>query len=104
MKDKTKTLLTAEIQVKPSNPAYKELDNELFLSKNVYNASLYVEKQLFFAKQKCTNLEEKAKMKGFISDFDLITEFRHTNNRDYRALPSAVAVQTCMQAYNNNES
>ena len=101
MKDKTKTLLTAEIQVKPSNPAYKELDNELFLSKNVYNASLYVEKQLFFAKQKCTNPEEKAKMKGFISDFDLITEFRHTNNRDYRALPSAVAAQTCIQAYNN---
>ena len=101
MKDTTKTLLTAEIQVKPSNPAYKELDNELFLSKNVYNTSLYVEKQLFFAKQKCTNPEEKAKMKGFISDFDLITEFRHTNNRDYRALPSAVAAQICIQAYNN---
>ena len=101
MKDKTKTLLTAEMQIKPSNPAYKELDNELFLSKNLYNTFLYTERQLYFAKQKCTDPEEKAKMKGFISDFDLITEFRHTNNRDYRALPSAVAAQTCMQAYNN---
>ena len=51
MKDKTRTLLTGEIQVTPFNESYNEIDQMLFLSKNLYNACLYIEKQLFLRKE-----------------------------------------------------
>ena len=104
MKDKTRTLLTGEIQVKPSNPAYKELDNKMFLSKNLYNACLYVERQLFFKKRDCKDPVQKSKLQGFISNFTLSKQLQDSNNRDYRALPAAVSQQVCKQVYLNYKS
>ena len=43
MKDKRRTLLSAEIQVTPFDESYNEIDQMLFLSKNLYNACLYIE-------------------------------------------------------------
>ena len=42
MKDKTKTLLTGEIQVTPFDPIFAELDHMMFSSKNLYNVCLYM--------------------------------------------------------------
>lgn len=101
MKDKTKTLLTGEIQVKTSNPAYKELDNKMFLSKNLYNACLYVERQLFFKKRDCKDTVQKSKLVSFISNFTLSKQLQDEDNHDYRALPVAVSQQVCKQVYSN---
>ena len=65
MKDKTRTLLTGEIQVTPFDQSYNEIDRMMFLSKNLYNACLYVERQLFFQKRD----SKDSNLKGFISNF-----------------------------------
>ena len=101
MKDKTRTLLSAEIQVTPFNPVYDELDHMLFLSKNLYNACLYIERQLFFKKRDCKDPIQKSKLVSFISNFTLLNNFQDSNNPDYRALPSAVSQQVCKQVYLN---
>lgn len=95
MKDKTKTLLTGEIQVTPFDSSYNELDRMLFLSKNLYNACLYEERQMFFQKRNSND----SNLKGFISNFELSKQLQDTNNPDYRALPSAVSQQVCKQVY-----
>ena len=101
MKDKTKTLLAGEIQITPFDPIFTELDHMMFLSKNLYNVCLYVERQLFFDKRDCKDLVLKSKMKGFISNFDLSKKLQDENNPDYRALPAAVSQQVCKQVYLN---
>ena len=101
MKDKTRILLSAEIQVTPSNPVYDELDHKLFLSKNLYNACLYIERQLFFKKRDCKDPIEKSKLVSFISNFTLSKQLQDSNNPDYRALPAAVSQQVCKQVYLN---
>lgn len=67
MKDKTKTLLTGEIQVTPFDSSYNELDRMLFLSKNLYNACLYIERQIFFQKRD----SKDSRLKGFLTNFEL---------------------------------
>ena len=62
MKDKTRTLLTGEIQVTPFDESYNEIDHKLFLSKNLYNACLYIERQLFFKKRDCKDPIQKSKL------------------------------------------
>ena len=104
MKDKTKTLLAAEIQVTPFNPVYDELDRMMFLSKNLYNACLYTERQLFFQKRDCKDPELKSKLKGFIGNFALSKQLQDEDNPDYRALPAAVSQQVCKQVCLNYSS
>lgn len=104
MKDKTKTLLSAEIQVTPFDQSYNEIDQMMFLSKNLYNACLYVERQIFFQKRDCKDPELKSKLKGFISNFGLSKQLQDANNPDYRALPAAVSQQVCKQVYSNYKS
>ena len=98
MKDKTKTLLTGEIQVTPFDPIFIELDHMMFLSKNLYNVCIYTQRQLFFDKRDCKDPVLKSKMKGFISNFELSKKLQDENNPDYRALPAAVSQQVCKQA------
>ena len=43
---------TLTIQVKPSNPNYKFLDDLTFKAKNLYNQALYTERQIYFQYQK----------------------------------------------------
>ena len=98
MKDKTKTLLTGEIQVTPFDPIFIELDHMMFLSKNLYNVCIYTQRQFFFDKRDCKDPVLKSKMKGFISNFELSKKLQDENNPDYRALPAAVSQQVCKQA------
>ena len=100
MKDKTRTLLTGEIQVTPFDQSYNEIDRMMFLSKNLYNACLYIERQLFFQKRDSKN----PNLKGFISNFELSKQLQDANNPDYRALPSAVSQQVCKQVYSDYRS
>ena len=104
MKDKTRTLLTGEIQVTPFDQSYNEIDQMLFLSKNLYNTCLYIERQIFFQKRDCTDPVLKSKLKGFIDNFMLSKQLQDENNPDYRALPSAVSQQICKQVYSNYKS
>ena len=104
MKDKTKTLLSAEIQVTPFNPVYDELDHMMFLSKNLYNACLYTERQLFFKKRDCKDPVQKSKLVSFMSNFTLSKQLQDSDNPDYRALPVAVSQQVCKQVYLNYKS
>ena len=95
MKDKTKTLLTGEIQVTPFDSSYNELDKMMFLSKNLYNTCLYIERQKFFEKRD----SKDSNLKGFIGNFELSKQLQDANNPDYRALPVAVSQQVCKQVY-----
>ena len=104
MKDKTKTLLTGEIQVTPFDPIFAELDHMMFSSKNLYNVCLYIERQLFFQKRDCEDPVLKSKLKGFISNFELSKQLQDEDNPDYRALPAAVSQQVCKQVYLNYSS
>lgn len=100
MKDKTKTLLIGEIQVTPFDSSYNELDKMMFLSKNLYNTCLYIERQIFFQKRDSNN----SNLKGFIGNFELSKQLQDANNPDYRALPVAVSQQVCKQVYLNYKS
>lgn len=93
MKDKTKSLYTRKIQIKKTDQAYKELDQMMFLSKNLYNTCRYIERQTFFAKRNCQDLEQKKGMKSFLNNFELSKQFQDENQVDHRALPSAVSQQ-----------
>ena len=104
MKDKTQTLLTGEIQVTPFDPIFTELDQMMFLSKNLYNTCLYIERQIFFQKRDCKDPVLKSKLKGFIDNFMLSKQLQDQNNPDYRALPVAVSQQVCKQVYLNYKS
>lgn len=95
MKDKTKTLLTGEIQVTPFDSSYNELDRMMFLSKNLFNACLYIERQKFFEKRD----SKDSSLKGFLTNFELSKKLQDEDNPDYRALPSAVSQQVCKQVY-----
>lgn len=68
--------------VKPSHKWYNEIDNLSYLSKNLYNSTLYFERQSYF------------ETKRFLGYFDINREFTHSNQVDYRALPAKVSKQT----------
>ena len=89
---------------KPSAPDYAELDKVCFLSKNLYNATLYSARQGFFNNGQ------------FRRYYDINKEFTETNQPDYRALPAKVSKLTqqlvdkaitsyfgLLRAYNNGE-
>lgn len=61
---------------------YKELDKLTFLSKNLYNSTLYAVRQYYF------------KHGEYLSYNDVNRIFTHTDQPDYRALPAKVAKHT----------
>ena len=84
--------LTEIIQVNKGTELYKELDRYCFLSKNLYNSTLYYIRQHFFATKKYKN------------NYSLINEFTQNNQVDYRALPTKVSQQTMMVVDKNFKS
>lgn len=70
--------------IKKSNKLYEELDNLCFLSKNLYNATLYSVRQHFFETGNYLNYNAVNK------------EFTHNNQVDYRLLPAKVSKMTQM--------
>jgi putative transposase len=73
--------LTEIHQFSSTHPFFKGLDELCFLSKNLYNAGLYVARQSFFEKN----------YKGY---YNIQKEFQDNNQPDYYALPAKVSQQT----------
>ena len=69
--------------IKKSHPFYNECDNLTFLAKNLYNSTLYYQRDSFFNKD-------------FKNYYDVNRVFTHGNQKDYRALPSKVSKQVQM--------
>ena len=69
--------------VKKSHLFYDECDNLTFLAKNLYNSTLYYQRDSFFKKD-------------FKNYYDVNRVFTHNNQKDYRALPSKVSKQVQM--------
>ena len=78
--------------IKKSNSLYSELDNLCFLSKNIYNSSLYAIRQYYFEKKK------------YISLVSLNNNFVRDKQVDYYALPCKVSQQTIKMVDNNMKS
>lgn len=70
--------IVQKIFVNPSHACYKALDYYAFLSKNLYNSTLYRHRQ---------DYQEGKKIKWNA----LVNEFREINQPDFRALPSNMA-------------
>ena len=86
------TLLVEKQIIKPSNPLYKELDNLCFLSKNLYNVTLYTIRQHYFDTNK------------YKSYFSIVNDFTKENQLDFRALPAKVARYTLQLVDQNMKS
>jgi len=71
--------------VRKTSKEWKVIDNIAFLSKNLYNAAMYVFRQSFINDNKIP------------SAYDLIQSFSMTNQVDYRALPAQTAQQIIIQ-------
>lgn len=69
--------------VKPSSPLFSECDNLSFLAKNLYNSTLYYQRQSLFESD-------------FQNYYAVNREFTHTNQPDYKALPAKVSKQVQM--------
>ena len=69
--------------IKKSHPFYNECDHLTFLSKNLYNSTLYYQQDSFFNKD-------------FKNYYDINRIFTHGNHKDYRALPTKVSKQVQM--------
>lgn len=69
--------------IKKSHMFYDECDNLTFLAKNLYNSTLYYQRDSFFNKD-------------FKNYYDVNRVFTHSNRKDYRALPSKVSKQVQM--------
>ena len=69
--------------IKSTHPFYDECDQLTFLAKNLYNATLYYQRDSFFKKD-------------FKNYYDVNRFFVHSNQKDYRALPTRVSKQVQM--------
>ena len=78
--------------IKPSHQYYDELDHLCWLSKNLYNSTLYSIRQYYFANKQFLNYQAVNKI------------FVDSNNPDYRALPAKVAKHTQMLVDRNFNS
>lgn len=65
---KKEKYLTRTIWIRRSNKAFKQIDDISFKSKNIYNAVLYEQKQIFFRNR---NLEGGEKREKFISKTEM---------------------------------
>ena len=75
------TLTETLLVVNKGSPYYNILDELCFLSKNLYNASLYEIRKHYKDNKK------------FLTAFSLMKIFVSSNNVDYRALPYAQTAQ-----------
>ena len=91
MTDNSMLLVEKQI-IRPSNPLYKELDNLCFLSKNLYNITLYTVRQHYFNTGK------------YLTDFTIIKDFTKENQLDFRALPAKVSRYTVQLVDQNMKS
>ena len=85
-------LLVEKHIIKPKHKNYNELDNLCFLSKNLYNSTLYNVRQHYFENKKLLKYQIINKM------------YVDTNNPDYRALPAKVSKCTQMLVERNFKS
>lgn len=77
--------------VKPNGTLFSECDNLSFLAKNLYNSTLYYQRQSLFDSD-------------FQNYYAVNREFTHTNQPDYRALPAKVSKQVQMLVDKNFKS
>ena len=91
MTDDTMLLVEKQI-IRPSNPLYNELDKLCFLSKNLYNVTLYTVRQHYF------------KTKKYLSNFTIAKDFAKEDQPDYRALPAKVSKYTLQLVDQNMKS
>ena len=84
--------ITEIIQITRQNKLYNELDRFCFLSKNLYNSSLYAIRQYFFNTKKYKNYNSLNK------------DFIQTHQIDYYALPTKVSQQTMKMVDQNFKS
>lgn len=84
--------LTESIQITKENKLYNELDRFCFLSKNLYNSSLYAIRQHFFNTKKYKNYNSLNK------------DFIQSHQIDYYALPTKVSQQTMKMVDQNFKS
>jgi len=82
MKEKEIMVLVEKHNIKKLDKDFKELDNLCFLSKNLYNATMYEVRQHYFKTKKYLSYNEVNKM------------FTEQNQSDYRALPAKVSKHT----------
>jgi putative transposase len=86
-KRKAETItLTEKHLFRKDDPAFRELDDLTFRSKNLYNSTLYAMRQYFF-EHRCFPGYRKVN-----------ADFTHENQPDYRALPAKVAKHVQMMA------
>ena len=85
-------LLVEKHIIKFKHKFYTELDNLCWLSKNLYNSTLYSIRQHYFNTKKFLKYQEVNKI------------YVNTNNPDYRALPAKVAKHTQMLVEHNFKS
>ena len=78
--------------IKHKHKYYNELDNLCWLSKNLYNSTLYNVRQYYFENKKLLKYQVINKM------------YVDSNNIDYRALPAKVAKHTQMLVEHNFKS
>ena len=78
--------------IKPKHKYYDEIDNLCWLSKNLYNSTLYNVRQYYFENKKLLKYQVINKI------------YVDTNNEDYRALPAKVAKYTQMLVEHNFKS
>ena len=100
MTDKNEEIRVRKLQVKSGSQAEKELDHKMFLSKNLSNTCIYIQRGTFFTKRDCQDPKLKSEMKSFLTFVELIKMLQDSNQVDYRALPAAVAQQVCIQVCN----
>lgn len=91
MADNSMLLVEKQI-IRPSNPIYKELDKLCFLSKNLYNSTLYTIRQHYF------------NTKNYLTGFSVIKDFTKENQVDFRALPAKVSRYTVQLVDQNMKS
>ena len=85
-------LLVEKQIIRPSNPLYNELDLLCFLSKNLYNVTLYTIRQHYFNTSK------------YKSYFSIVNDFTKENQLDFRALPAKVSRYTVQLVDQNMKS
>lgn len=85
-------ILVEKHMFKPGHKFYDELDHVSFLSKNLYNSTLFAVRQEYFKNKKYLNYNS------------VNAVFTHSNQVDYRALPAKVAKQTQMLVDKNFKS
>ena len=92
------------LQIKQTDIEYRTFDNLMYLSKNLYNVCLYVERQLFFKKRDCEDPVEKEKLRAFMPYEELCKSLQNSNQVDYRALPAKLSQHICKQVTNDYKS